>query len=307
LIEDRLGDIYEWHSIVFGPEDLGYYVSRRRLFMIGTKKTTCSFISDMTEFRATFFKAKPVADNCDAGRLRCDMFFGASEEKVLEALEARALQRGVVWDPVTQPLTWFSVLPPAAQINIPSYQEREWQQKRPRLIEAGVPPSDFEKEPTASIKEPRVADFSQTPGERGGRCVQHVPTLLQSSEFWSMNLQRVMLGDEHLGAQGVAVYDDLGNGLSPLAPCPYKRILHELSDSEKRSLAGNAIHIPAFGCLAAFTLASCVPKECISLGRATIRGVPRNHELRCLPAQHTVSPSVAVVDLAPKEQCIEPP
>ena len=50
----------------------------------------------MTEFRATFFKAKPVADNSDAGRLRCDMFFGASEEKVLEALEARALQRGVV-------------------------------------------------------------------------------------------------------------------------------------------------------------------------------------------------------------------
>ncbi|MFN9905585.1 MAG: hypothetical protein ACK56F_05585, partial [bacterium] len=85
-----------------------------------------------------------------------------------------------------------------------------------------------------------------------------MPTLLQSSGFWSMNLQRVILGDEHIGAQGVAVYDDLGNGLSPLAPCPYKQILHELSDSEKRSLAGNAIHIPAFGCLAAFTLASCV-------------------------------------------------
>ena len=125
-----------------------------------------------------------------------------------------------------------------------------------------------------SLLRPCLADKGQDPESRP-RLHPHLMTLLTRSSIWSFKKNRVALGEEHLAAQGVPVFENCT--VNGLFQCPYKSMLPPLSQAALRSLAGNAICIPVIGFLLSFVIAVTEPRETLKIGRPIAPCDPADH------------------------------
>ena len=119
-----------------------------------------------------------------------DMFFGAPISTIKLAMSKEARKMG--FDSM-DPICWMQVLNAGNKSRLQGYLNLE-----PKKLEAECGVKERERWP------PRVFDLSQNPTVTP-RSGPRLCTLLRHSLLWSMKLERPLLGDEHLMAQGVPV------------------------------------------------------------------------------------------------------
>lgn len=76
-----------------------------------------------------------------------------------------------------------------------------------------------------------------------GGATSHIPALLRKSQIWSMGHKRLLLPEEHCRVMGMR----------------FTPAMEDMKDSHLRSLAGNAMHSAAFGCILLYTFANTIP------------------------------------------------
>lgn len=76
-----------------------------------------------------------------------------------------------------------------------------------------------------------------------GGATSHIPALLRKSLIWSMGRRRLLLPEEHCRVMGMR----------------FTPAMEDLSDGLVRSLAGNAMHRAALGCILLYTFANTTP------------------------------------------------
>ena len=99
------------------------------------------------------------------------------------------------------------------------------------------------------------ANLAQDPEWMGPVLTGYVPALLRSSALWNCEMKRALLPMELLELQGFCIY---GEGVkSGLAEALEKT---SVSDAQKRSVAGNAMHVQCVGSVLCFVL-SCTSRK----------------------------------------------
>ena len=191
-----------------------------------------------------------VEEDCEASMQQGDMFFGAPISTIKLAMSKEARKMG--FDSM-EPMSWMQVLNAGNKSRLQGYLNLE-----SKKLEAECGVKERERWP------PRVFDLSQNPTVTP-RSGPRLCTLLRHSLLWSMKLERPLLGDEHLMAQGVPVYGDLTQNVFC---CPYSQSLATMSEATKRSLAGNAVCIPVSGSIICFMLAATKRRESLKIGRS---------------------------------------
>jgi len=88
-----------------------------------------------------------------------------------------------------------------------------------------------------------IANLVQTPGMFS--CTHNVmPALLRGSRLFSLALSRPLLSLEHFIVQGICIPEFLPAGAASVESCPFDTsVLQATSDSERRSLTGNCMHL----------------------------------------------------------------
>lgn len=109
-----------------------------------------------------------------------------------------------------------------------------------------------------------VADVSQE--VRFSKAGHFVPTLLTSSELWSEKARRPAIVREHFVCQGIPASVGTGAALVPWADF-LKVGSTEISDTDFRTLVGNAMHRAVVGHLALYILSGLHPTAALRVGR----------------------------------------
>jgi hypothetical protein len=257
-----LGDIYEIHCIVLGPENFGFWCDRRRKFTILIKKSALAFVGSMSEFTRMFFRSRPEVDEFGMACEKGDMFFCAPASALDREANELAEALSVVI-PAGTATNWERLLAPGNRVRHEAYIDR--------LSEGmlGVD-GDAVDEPSyhgimQSMIGPCLWDTGQTLGQKGSWMHPGLGTLITHGSIWSARKARIMLGLEHLVAQGVPAFDHLSCDKECPFPCPFKDILPQMKSSSLKHLAGNAIHIAVIGHLTTYMIASCIPRSEITL------------------------------------------
>ena len=88
-----------------------------------------------------------------------------------------------------------------------------------------------------------IVNLVQTPGMFS--CTYNVmPALLRASRLFSLALSRPLLSLEHFVVQGICIPELFPAGAASAESCPFATSALQLtSDSERRSLTGNCMHL----------------------------------------------------------------
>jgi hypothetical protein len=215
----------------------------RRKFVLFFLKSEVVFASTIDTFRRLFARDHP-SDDCPNQRLKGDFFACAPPATVQEALEAAARKRGL-----TPPVSWRSLVAARHNKHLRIYENIAYQELVDSLGSDGVFVSREELAGCSGVLEPRLMDLSQNP-EKRCRMSPRLKTLLTQTFVWSQNLERPLLGEEHLAAQGVALFDHCDP--SGMFLCPYRDSLRRVrpqATSIRRSVVTCADRKLDFGLL----------------------------------------------------------
>ena len=280
-----LGDIYAARSIIFGPEDLGWWVQRPRKFTFLLHKERTTFANDISSFGPTFFRHKNR--DCERG----DMFFCTDDTWVTEAFkkmraEAMRYEERRQQNPSSkfchavqdaakrrvrrmskEDATWIDLLGNGNMNRLRNYRQAEKQ------IESDLVVGVLSSMETVSVEiaseldhyakagiVPQVVNLVQNFGSKGGSSLTSgVPTLLTRSKLWSMRKHRLMMGCEAMLCQGIPIVQ-----VPSAFPAPFDS--SKFTHSQLISVAGNAIHSACAAALTGWALASLVPiTGCITI------------------------------------------
>ena len=92
----------------------------------------------------------------------------------------------------------------------------------------------------------------------GPRSGPEMPALDTHPTIYSFQMERLVLAEEMLAAQGIDMFEDLAGsrGISPL-----KDIFSSFSESELRFFAGNSLHVPTYGAWLMYAMGNVVPRD----------------------------------------------
>jgi hypothetical protein len=266
LVMEWLSDLYDIHSLNLTPRQLGLPYDRDRKFVLFFLRKSTVVLSDVNLIPMMFGRSLPTV-GCSA-EMMGDMFACAPAAVVQDVLEKEAAKKGL-----SPPIQWRTILSSGHQQHLRLYEQlrktrlqaevlRRWVDDAFEVFDFNFDMDNVEE----SMLDPCLVDLSQNPVQRQ-RISKHLMTLLQQSFIWSMKLKRPLLGQEHLVAQGVPVFEFESTTPSCSFRCPYASVIPELSQHALRSMAGNAICVPVIGTLLAFVFASTMPREDVQIGR----------------------------------------
>ncbi|CAE7670310.1 unnamed protein product [Symbiodinium sp. CCMP2592] len=223
-VTNMLSSIYDFQSIIVGPDDFGLPCTRQRKFSVGVLRSWGYLDATLSEL-GSFFKIR---------RISGDVYLTAPVQDVSEHLASRAAERGLARCS-TSLLDAAQLLPPAMAIRRQVYQD----QMREQGLTVGL------------------CMLGQN-AESFGHLSETCPALLRSSTVWCFgrSAERELLAKEHLVLMGLPAYPHIEEATG--YACPFKEILDgptKLSDSQVKALAGNSISVPVFGHLVTFVLA----------------------------------------------------
>ncbi|CAE7564829.1 unnamed protein product [Symbiodinium necroappetens] len=218
-----LSSLYDFQSIIVGPDDFGLPCTRQRKFSVGILRSWGYMDAPLSEI-GSFFKIRRICG---------DVYLTAPLKDVSEHQASRAAERGFARSSASL-LDVAQLLPPAMAVRREVYRDR--------LREQGLSTG--------------LCMLGQN-AESFGHISETCPALLRSSTVWCFgrSAERELLAKEHLVVMGLPVYPHLeATGFA----CPFKEILdgpRQLSDPQVKALAGNSISVPVFGHLVTYVLA----------------------------------------------------
>jgi len=255
-----LGDRYHIHVIKCGPEDLGWWVSRRRSYVILIKKdSTFSSSLNVSQFLALFGASRPMQPTCKRG----NMFFAAPVDVLMsEKLRRWSKRYGAPAHAGRFDCSWIETLSLAHDARRSAFERV--------LVQRLVGPEIAEDIAASRVDIPKIcrvmqdqfgmngiADLDHNPGYGGMGISNELPTLISHGEYFSFSLARPLIGDEFFLAQGFPVH---GFG-------PFPEILADcfsdwgLTDAQIKDLAGNSVHLHVVYCLLLWILGTLSAEE----------------------------------------------
>ena len=219
-------------TITCDPKDLGWPVRRPRTFVFAMNQETLvwtgpDFQAELQDDFATLFHTSCCLDG--------NAFFLADDEELKQEAIEKGKHRGIH-------------IPKAANVKDLSFEAFLAPGARLRKLA-------YEKESNWSFTS--VADLEQWPQAGGSIHQTELPCLVTHGTLWSWQAGRWMTFKEHLVAQGIPVYPSIS---SP-AMYPMQTHLCNLSSLEGKRVAGNGIHLNAFGAFYAYCMSNCVPRD----------------------------------------------
>ena len=241
-------------SIVFGPEDLGWPVRRRRKFMSAIDLSQYIWVGPQTqaaiaaEFGKLFFK--PL-------RVQGDVFLAPDSAEEIGLRQALAKNRGLQ-------LSQYDAENIDVKLLMPPGERSEFLK--------------YEAEAKRFLKDPAnrscIADISQTFTARQ-RMSALIPTLMSSTKLFSFSAGRwVTQTDLECSLGHPPPRSEAHNRYRPvLAHGP----LQELSDSARQCLSGNAMHLAAITTWQVYVLSNIIKKD-VTVPKGVKRPVDDNKE-----------------------------
>jgi hypothetical protein len=254
IFEQFLGMYYEITSFLLGPEQLGWWVNRKRRFCILCLRPEfggkVSLALSPEALVGIFGRSRP--EDCMKG----DMFYAATDLEVRAAAMVEAQRLHLVVDTQGEaPIDWDSLIIDSKAARREAHRQIYI---KSRFKMAAAETKDLSLKEVrkltqklcADYREHPIVDLDQTAGWGGHSYSGAVMTLIGHGSLYSFVAARCMLGDESFLCQGVPRY-----GLGSFRP-PWGDELGNLTEVEKKNLAGNSIHVHVIGCILAYVLVS---------------------------------------------------
>ena len=215
------------------PSKLNYPMHRRRTFTFGVNRRLWVWVGPTCpgDIQMQFDMAFGAETQFTG-----DMYFMADATTIHKFAEERASRRGKKLPADFRQRSMKEYLsclvPPGAMVRLSQYEK-----VRPEL---------------ESLDGSFLVDLDHNLG-CGPACGPLTPALDTHPCIFSFKHERLALGSELLGAQGVDMFQGMaGNrGLSPL-----KRVFEQLGDADQRFLAGNTMHIPSLSAWMFFAISN---------------------------------------------------
>ncbi len=241
LFEGELPSKYVAKSLVFGPDDLGFPIRRRRYMCTAINQETLVWIGPPTaeameaEFREMFYQAV---------QLEADDFLHLdSAERHRNLRREFAKRRGVYPNQSVGEIPFRMLLSPGQQHNLEGYC-RMRQDKDQDLV---------------GVRGTFCADLSQDPEERP-RCGPWFPTFARSSMIVSLSKMDFFTNAELDFVMGFPSLEFSAN--AHLADCCPVRV-HDLERSTYCKLLGNGMHVACLMAFWSYIFMNCVRREVV--------------------------------------------
>ena len=224
--------------VITCPTKLGFPMRRRRTFTFGFSLEKWVWVGPAThddvqeEFDSLFNKTL---------QLPGDVYLLADAHSIEKFACEKAAQRGKCLPPdfAGLPMSKYlqCLLPPGAMLRLSQYESARPQ----REGLAGHYMVDL--------------DHNISFGPRSG---PEMPALDTHPTIYSFQMERLVLAEEMLAAQGIDMFEDLAGsrGISPL-----KDIFSSFSESELRFFAGNSLHVPTYGAWLMYAMGNVVRRD----------------------------------------------
>jgi hypothetical protein len=223
IFAHHFGDEYDILNLLVSPWHVGWPCNRSRKYRVLTLRSRVLMRGTELEF----FKLLESDVAISPAELFC-----ADEESVTNHYTDLCVKRRRIPKATGATRDWEVLLSPPERARLAGHRERV----RGRELDGCF-----------------FADLNKADGVT--RPTKYVSVLLQNSHVWSEALKRPALPAEHFVFQGFPVFGPMNMGAS----LPWADALGDLpnvSDSEIRSLTGNAMHMAVVGAVIGFAVAS---------------------------------------------------
>ena len=266
-ILDEVGNMYDVFCLLLGPELFGWWTSRPRHFCVLVLKASGSLATcSLDSFLQIFCRARPV-DGLKGHAFWC------APAGTLEAMRSRLAEKRRVH--MTAAFTsWRSLLSLADQARLRKYdsalETKRLTELAAQIADEGQSGSSlhgrtYDKEDLLSEK--LICNPRQNEGCKMGSLTAFVPTLLRKSVIWSQEVDRFLIGKEHLVVQGVPAFAPEPGFEGRFIP-PWAESMDQFDDDTLKEFAGNSIHSLVAGALTCWVLCNYVPHSSSLLIRA---------------------------------------
>lgn len=253
LLERVLGELYEMFTFVAGPEDLGWWSSRHRRFIVMVLKSDeIKSCATPDQFLKIFGALRPEDADCPRG----DMFFAAPAD-YLDKLKKDKCMRRMGSEAFADTRWWSDIVAPAQSTRLALYQRVLLDKVfgngvAQGMIDVGGDPAKVCKTVCKQRNLRVVCDLDQHPNFCGMQTKGALPTLISHGSLYSFRMQRELSGMEWFAAQGFPVWD-----LGPY-PMPWGDAVWQLPEHKLKDLAGNSMHLEVMASLIFWVLATTV-------------------------------------------------
>ena len=238
-LEEMLGDLFVIFTFTWGPENMGYWINRKRRFCVLLLRIAhgglFNAIGDFDLFKQLFAAER-------SGNTKGDVYWMAEDSDIQQALAADQ-QRLDIANP--------------EDLMIGSYTTRRVMYMRDYLSKkADIPQEDLNvpydeldalfRRVLADNNEVAIADLHQSPPTY--RITEHVPCLIGHGFIWSWTHNRLLIPDELMVAQGWPL---LGTGEQP-----WGHVWQSLPNPVKVRMAGNTIHVHVITAILCWVIAT---------------------------------------------------
>jgi hypothetical protein len=253
LLERVLGELYEMFTFAAGPEDLGWWSSRQRRFIVMVLKSDrIKSVATPEQFLEIFGAQRPQDADC----LRGDMFFSALADYLSNLNRQKGMQR-FGSEAFAEAGWWSDLVAPSQSMRLQLYEN---------ILLDKIYFNGFAKQIAAEGADPSrvcrtlcrqndlrvVCDLDQHPDYCGMQTKGALPTLISHGTLFSFRAQRELRGMEWFVAQGFPVWD-----LGPY-PLPWGDAVWKLPEYKVKDLAGNSMHLEVMASLIMWVLATTV-------------------------------------------------
>ncbi len=178
-IVEEVGDLFTVQAVLMGPEDFGWWCSRRRSFCILILKAAGVLAGDFETFMKLFFRSRPCGQGCRKGH----MFWAAGEARVSQYKESFAQETGATAAAV-EGTSWRELLCPGNQSRLASYdvalEEKRLKQLADEIATGGMKRSSMARSSMSFSSEVVLGDMlicniRNGAGQKMGQLSAHVP------------------------------------------------------------------------------------------------------------------------------------
>ena len=248
IFERALGATHHIHHVVLAPTQFGWPHQGSRGWSVAVRREKCTLTCHLSIGEASLgrlFRSMRLSGSC---------FFAAPEQDVLREKASMASKRHFPRD-FYKTCKWEDLLPPGTLQRLNDYDTIRGRDKNGEPRHHG--PHSVDDDFAWISRDRAICDIGQ---DANTRCILSdlMPRLLTKSFIFNLSrdTRRCLIGEEHLLAQGVPLYDFYPKDESRR---PWHAI-NPLSPREMRMLAGNAMCVPVVGQLLGFILAIVVDR-----------------------------------------------
>lgn len=272
--EKYLSERYKWETFLLGPEDLGWWATRRRRFVVFWLRP---------EHGGKVAPALPMSSLLNFVRRRrpCDMFNGMFA--VAPASSIAIVQCDVARSKNDANLEGLTTLPPWEECLGATKQARLMIHRNIFLERHGLCSRDAAaltpRDLGTMVRHFQQADGFETwvdldhqPNTAWGKQSTPLPTLIGHGCIYGLGINRCLLGDELLATQGLDLFGVASSAdtPSPSRP-PWGNAWSELSEARKKDLCGNTIHGEVLMSIIGFIIRVSMPVGLVHQSEDTVR------------------------------------